>query len=127
MKEKLKILVVDDEVHILHVVALKFRNAGYEVITSQDGREGLELAQVERPALIITDYQMPHLSGLELARRIRHIPSTRDIPVLMLTARGFSVDQAALQAAGIEICIEKPFGPRELLRKVDEILQEQPV
>ena len=121
-ENKLKVLIVDDEVHILHVIALKLRNARYEVITSQDGRDALELAQVELPDLIITDYQMPHLSGLELCQRLRQIPSTRNIPAVMLTARGFSLDEAAMAAAGIKMCINKPFAPRELLRLVDEIL-----
>ena len=116
------ILVIDDEIHILHVIALKLRNAGFRVITSQDGREGLELAQVEIPDLIITDYQMPHLSGLEMCRRLRRIPSTHRIPAIMLTARGFTLDEAAMQASGIRMCIHKPFGPRELLHKVNEIL-----
>ena len=120
---KQKILVVDDEVHILHVIALKLRNADYEVITAQDGAEALESAQVEMPRLIITDYQMPYLSGLELCRRLRQIPSTRDIPAIMLTARGFALDEDEMAAAGINICINKPFAPRELLKMVDEMFQ----
>jgi len=122
MKNEQKVLVIDDEVHILHVIALKLRNAGYNVITSQDGRDGLELAQVELPDLIITDYQMPYLSGLELCKRLRRIPSTEHIPAIMLTARGFALDEAAMLSAGIELCIHKPFGPRDLLRRVDEML-----
>jgi len=117
-----KILVVDDEVHILHVVSLKLRNAGYAVITAQDGREALELAQVERPDLIITDYQMPYLSGLELCQKLKHIPITSHIPAIMLTARGFSLDSSAMEIAGIVKCINKPFGPREVLQIVEEIL-----
>jgi two-component system alkaline phosphatase synthesis response regulator PhoP len=127
MKTIPKVLVIDDEIHILHVIALKLRNAGYDVITSQDGRDGLELAQVELPDLIITDYQMPRLSGLELCHRLRRIPSTRAIPALMLTARGFALDPAAMASAGIEMCIHKPFGPREVLQVVDEILHPLPV
>ena len=83
-----KVLVVDDEVHILHVVSLKLRNAGYDVVTAQDGSEALELAQMELPDLIITDYQMPHLSGLELCQRLKQIPATSKIPAVMLTAHG---------------------------------------
>ncbi|MCP4712339.1 MAG: response regulator [Planctomycetes bacterium] len=116
-----KVLVVDDEVHILHVVSLKLRNAGYDVITAQDGREALEIAQVERPDLIITDYQMPHLSGLELCQRLKRIPATQNIPALMLTARGFAVDPQAMTDAGITMCLHKPFSPREILTVVDQM------
>ena len=119
-----KILVVDDEVHILHVVSLKLRNAGYDVITAQDGREALELAQVERPDLIITDYQMPHLSGLELCQRLKRIPATKNIPALMLTARGFAVDPQAMTDAGIKMCLHNPFSPREILTVVDQMSGE---
>ncbi len=118
-----KILVVDDEVHILHVIALKMRNAGFEVLTSQNGAEGLELAQVEQPDLIITDYQMPRLSGLEMCQRLRHIPATSQIPAIMLTARGFQLDQQALDGAGIALCIHKPFAPRQLLNDVRVVLE----
>jgi len=117
-----KILVADDEVHILHVVSLKLRNGGYQVITAQDGREALELAQVEKPDLIITDYQMPFLSGLELCRQLKQIPATAQIPVIMLTARGFSLDNQVMAAAGILTCVNKPFSPREILLMVDDIL-----
>ncbi|MBN1764292.1 MAG: response regulator [Sedimentisphaerales bacterium] len=126
-EKKYKVLVVDDEVHILHVIALKLRNGGYEIITARDGREALELAQVELPDLIITDYQMPYLSGLELCQRLRQIPATRHIPAIMLTARGFNLEETALRSAGIEICINKPFGPRDLLCTVNEIINPEPI
>lgn len=116
--------MVDDELHILHVVSLKLRNAGYDVITAQDGREALELAQVERPDLIITDYQMPHLSGLELCQRLKRIPATQNIPALMLTARGFAVDPQAMTDAGIKMCLHKPFSPREILTVVKQMSLE---
>ncbi len=121
-KTKEKIIVIDDEVHILHVISLKLRNAGYEVITAQDGKEALETVQVELPDLIITDYQMPFLSGLELCQRLKQLPSTRHIPAIMLTARGFALETTDMQDAGITTCINKPFGPRELLRIAQETL-----
>ena len=127
MNEKRKILVVDDEVHILHIVSLKLRNAGYEVITAADGAEALELAQLERPDLLLTDYQMPRLSGIELCHRLRRIPATAEIPAVMLTARGFSIDPDAMTAAGIKVSLNKPFSPRELLEIVDDMLASLPV
>ena len=117
------VLVVDDEVHILHVVSLKLRNAGYNVITAQDGREALEMAQVERPDLIITDYQMPFLSGLDLCQRLKQNPATREIPAVMLTARGFALEDSAMEEMGIKCCLHKPFSPREVLKVVDDMLE----
>src|SRR6476659_6762258 len=89
---KKTILVADDETHILNVVSLKLRNAGYRVLTARDGQEALELAQQERPDLIITDYHMPALSGLELCRRLKQDEKTRNIPAIMLTARGYHLE-----------------------------------
>src|SRR5438874_11402246 len=83
------ILVADDESHILHVVSLKLRNAGYRVVTARDGQEALELATIEKPDLLITDYHMPQLSGLELCQKLKQDPATRQIPTIMLTARGY--------------------------------------
>jgi two-component system, OmpR family, alkaline phosphatase synthesis response regulator PhoP len=124
-QHKKKIVVVDDEVHILHVVSLKLRNGGYEVITAQDGREGLEAIQVEHPDAVITDYQMPHLSGLEMCRRLRQNRHTRNIPAILLTARGYTLDEQSMAAAGITQCLHKPFSPREVLKLVDSLLSEE--
>ena len=66
-RDKPLILVVDDETHILHVVGLKLSNAGYEIITAEDGEEGLEVAVEQTPDLVITDFQMPFMTGLELS------------------------------------------------------------
>ena len=117
-----KILVADDEAHILHVVSMKLGNAGHEVITAVDGDEALELCASEHPDLLITDYQMPYLSGLELCKELRARPETRDIPAIMLTARGFDIEPAEMAEAGISAVLAKPFSPREVLQKVNELL-----
>ena len=121
MPEK-KILVADDESHILHVVSLKLRNAGFNVLTARDGQEALELAQTELPDLIITDYHMPQLSGLELCQRLKQDPTTRDIPAIMLTARGYHLEPHDTQQSGILRMLSKPFSPRQLLTTVNEML-----
>src|SRR4029078_8843285 len=77
-------LVADDESHILNVVSLKLRNAGYRVLTAQDGQEALDIATAERPDLLITDYHMPELSGLELCRRLQQDAATAGIQKIML-------------------------------------------
>jgi len=119
-----KILVADDEAHILHVVSMKLRNAGFEVITAVDGEEALELCAAERPDLLITDFQMPFLSGLELCKRLRTHEDTRDIPAMMLTARGFDIGPEEMEEARISAVLAKPFSPREVLQKVTELLEE---
>jgi len=119
-----KILVADDEAHILHVVSMKLRNAGYEVITAMDGEEALELCTAELPDLVITDFQMPFLSGLELCRSLRAQEETRDIPAMMLTARGFDISTEEMTEARISAVLAKPFSPREVLQKVNELLAD---
>lgn len=116
------ILVVDDEIHIVHVLSLKLRNAGYEVLSAPDGEQGLELARRRRPDLVITDYQMPFLSGLEMCQRLRQDPATRHIPVLLLTARGFSIPPEALETVNVAGVFSKPFSPREILLRVQELV-----
>ena len=118
------ILVADDESHILHVVSLKLQNAGYRVLTAHDGREALELAQQERPDLLITDYHMPQLNGLELCRRLKQDPKTTGIPAIMLTARGYELEPTDTEQSGILRMLSKPFSPRHLLSTVEEVLAQ---
>lgn len=119
------ILIVDDESHILHVVSLKLRNAGYEVVTAEDGEEGVAAATEHWPDLIISDYQMPYMTGLELCLTLRQQDATREIPVLMLTARGFSLAQDYLEQTNIVGVVSKPFSPREILARVQETLSPE--
>src|SRR5687767_10778702 len=117
-----KILVADDETHILHVVSLKLRNAGFNVLTARDGQEALELAQQELPDLVITDYHMPQLSGLELCQRLKQDKRTSHIPAIMLTARGYQLEPRDTEQSGILRMLSKPFSPRQLLATVNEVL-----
>ena len=117
------ILVADDESHILHVVSLKLRNAGFRVLTARDGQEALDLATAEHPDLLITDYHMPQLSGLELCHRLKNDPATSGIPAIMLTARGYHLEPHDTEQSGILRMLSKPFSPRHLLATVNEILE----
>jgi CheY-like chemotaxis protein len=119
------ILVADDESHILHVVSLKLRNAGYTVVTARDGQEALELAQQQKPDLLITDYHMPQLSGLELCQKLKQEPGTNGIPAIMLTARGYHLEPSDTEKSGILRMLSKPFSPRHLLATVNEVLEQQ--
>jgi DNA-binding response OmpR family regulator len=117
------ILAVDDEAHILHVVSLKLQNAGFTTLTANDAEEALEAAAASPLDLLITDYQMPGLSGLDLARTLHAQPGRKNLPVIMLTAHGLALEQVELARAGITACLSKPFSPRDLLVKVNELLQ----
>jgi len=124
MSEK-RVLVVDDEIHIVHVVAIKLRNNGYDVITANNGAEAFELACREDPDIIVTDFQMPVMTGLELARKLRETEATRDIPVIILTARNFAISQEQQDELQISECISKPFSPKELLGSIEDILYQK--
>jgi DNA-binding response OmpR family regulator len=121
------ILAVDDEAHILHVVSLKLQNAGFNVITANDAEEAYEAAAGTPIDLLITDYQMPGMSGLDLARKLHLEPGKKNLPVMMLTAHGLALEQVELGQAGINVCLSKPFSPRDLLAKVNEFLDQVPV
>ena len=119
MKETKKVLVVDDEVHILHVVSLKLRNAGYEVITAPDGQEALEVAQVELPDLIITDYDMPEMTGLQLAEKVARTHPA--VPVIVVTGRKAPVGMET-QSLNIKKLIRKPYNKRSISIAIREVL-----
>lgn len=130
-----KILVADDEAHIRHIVSTKLSNAGFEVVTASDGEEALEACLAEKPDMIITDLQMPYMTGVEFCIRLRESERAGDapdpgrersprVPVLMLTARGFDIEPHEMVAAGIVDVLSKPFSPREILAKVKQMLGE---
>ena len=85
------VLVVDDEVHIVNVVVLKFRGAGFRVLTARDPQEAFEVAKKEIPDLVINDHQMPGGSGIDLCKWLKSTPSTESIPAILLTAYDFSI------------------------------------
>jgi two-component system alkaline phosphatase synthesis response regulator PhoP len=122
-----KILVVDDEIHIVHVVAIKLRNNGYEVLTAENGSEAFKVACEEKPDVIVTDFQMPVMTGLEMVEALRQNQETADVPVIMLTARGFAIEESQRQQLRISECLSKPFSPKELLRTIEDVLHQAAV
>ncbi|MCG3137893.1 MAG: Alkaline phosphatase synthesis transcriptional regulatory protein PhoP [Phycisphaerae bacterium] len=118
-----RVLVVDDEIHIINVVAMKFRHAGYEVLTARDPQEALEIARTEVPDLVITDHQMPGGSGIDLCKTLRSSTETTEIPIILLTAYDFSIVKEELGNCNVCTIMPKPFSPRELLAKAAEIVE----
>ena len=122
-----KVLIVDDEIHIVHVVAIKLRNNDYDVISAENGAEAFKLACREIPDIIVTDYQMPVMTGLQLVEKIRRCDQTKDIPVIMLTARSFAIEDQQKEELQISQCLRKPFSPKELLENINDILYDRAV
>ena len=123
MSEK-KALIVDDEIHIIQVIAIKLRNNGFEVITANDGQKALDVALEQKPDVIVTDYQMPIMDGLGLIENLRKHEETSRIPVIMLTARNFAIEEQTIEQFKISACLSKPFSPRELLGKIEEVIAQ---
>ena len=96
-----RVLIADDEIHIVHVVTIKLRNNGYEVITAENGAEAYDLACTTRPDVIITDYQMPIMTGIDLVEKLRSNEQTKGIPVVMLTARSYAVSSEQQRVTSI--------------------------
>jgi len=123
-----KILAVDDERHIVRLVEVNLARAGYQVVTAFDGREALEKVKSERPDLIVLDVMMPYMDGFEVLNVLKKDPETKDIPVIMLTAKAQDADVFRGWQSGVDTYLTKPFNPLELLTFVKRILQsrEQP-
>ena len=122
--ENRKALVVDDEFHIVQVVSIKLKNNGFDVVTAENGSDGYELASQTLPDIIVSDYQMPVMSGVEMIEKLRQNPETAHIPVIMLTARGFSIEAEQKEQLHISACLSKPFSPREVLQTIEDVLKQ---
>jgi len=118
-----KVLLCDDEAHILRAAQIKLSHAGYDVSTAADGQEAWEAILANPPDILVTDLQMPRMDGLELSRRVHDTPATAHLPILMLTAKGFELAHLELaEKCGVLAVLPKPFSPRELVRYIDTIL-----
>lgn len=118
-----KILLCDDEFHILRAAEIKLRRAGYEVICANDGAEALEIIAKHKPDMLVTDYQMPRLDGIELCQRLRASPDSANLPIIMLTAKRYEIStDEVVQRLRISEVIAKPFSPRYLVEKCCEVL-----
>lgn len=118
-----RVLVVDDEPEIVALVAYHLAKAGYRVATAASGQDALELARRERPALLVLDLMLPGLSGFDVLEQLRADDATRDVAVLMLTARREEVDRIRGLSLGADDYLTKPFSPQELVLRVGAILR----
>lgn len=121
-----KLVLVDDEAYVTTTIGAKLRAAGYEVSVANNGEEGFSLATDILPDVLITDYQMPVLSGFEMSAKLRAQQATCNIPILMLTARGHHLSIEQLAMTNIKVVFPKPFSAKELVKKVQELVGDAP-
>jgi len=117
-----KILVIDDHPGTMDIISMTLQRNGYDVYSARSGREGLQLAEAELPALILLDVMMPDMDGLEVCRKLRQNDGLSDTPIIMFTALSRAEDKLAGFAAGADDYLSKPTRPNELLRRVQAIL-----
>jgi DNA-binding response OmpR family regulator len=117
-----RILVAEDEPSIVLSLEFLLTEAGYEVFTAVNGAEALKLAEQHKPDLLVLDIMLPVVNGFEVCRTIRSNPALRDMPILMLTARGREQEIARGLALGANAYVTKPFGTRELMMEIRELL-----
>ena len=117
------ILIVDDEREIRELLRYNLERAGYNVIVSSAGEDALARIFATRPDLVLLDLLLPGLNGLEVLREVRAEPATRDLPIVLLTARGAEMDKLLGFERGADDYITKPFSPREVIARVEAVLR----
>ena len=122
--DSMKILVVDDEDHILHMIKKRLESNGFTVFTAKKGHDGIEIARENKPDLILLDVMLPDLNGRVVCRVLKEDPATAKIPVIFLTAKDTMEEKMAEYEVGGECHIAKPFNGQELVEKIKRTLQD---
>jgi len=118
-----KILVIEDEKDIADLVTYNLKNSGFHVLVAQDGQKALEIARREHPDLVLLDLMLPRMDGTEVCKFLKRDETTREIPIIMLTAKAGEIDRIVGLELGAEDYITKPFSPRELVLRVRAVLR----
>jgi two-component system phosphate regulon response regulator PhoB len=117
------ILIVEDDADLLQILEFNLRAAGYRTVTASAGKPAIDACRKEPPDLVVLDLMLPDISGVEVCRTLRREDSTRDVPVLMLTARSDEIDRVVGFEVGADDYVAKPFSVRELLLRVQSVLR----
>lgn len=120
---KPKILLVEDDKNLVELVRYNLEKEGFDVVQTDDGEEAMVLAEEEKPDLVILDWMIANLSGIEVCRRLRRQASTANLPIVMLTARAEEGDRIRGLETGADDYITKPFSPRELIARIRAVLR----
>jgi two-component system, OmpR family, response regulator VicR len=125
-KNKKLILCIEDEEEMIDLIRLILTRRGFDVRGANGGKEGLELVRKDHPDLVLLDLMMPEMDGWEVYQQMKADESTKDIPVIVVTAKAQSIDKVlGLHIAKVDDYIAKPFSPQELLNSVDNVLNRQ--
>ena len=120
---KPKILIIDDEIHIVELIRFNLETSGYEVDIAYDGLDGYLKIKENAPQLVLLDWMLPNISGIDMLKKIRNDKSLSDIPVIMLTAKNMESDKIEGLELGADDYITKPFSIKELLARVSSVLR----
>ncbi len=118
-----KMLIVEDDAALAELIQWHFEREGFEVRQTPDGEEALLLAQEQAPDIVLLDWMVEGISGIEVCRRLRRMPATANVPIIMLTARGEEEDRIRGFETGADDYVTKPFSPRELVARVGAVLR----
>ncbi len=125
-KPSKRLAYIEDEAEMIDLVRLILGRRGYTVLGATGGREGLDLVRKEHPDLVLLDLMMPDMDGWDVYHQIKSDELTRDIPVIVITAKAQNIDKIlGLRIAKVEDYIAKPFSPQELLERVEQVLSKQ--
>jgi two-component system phosphate regulon response regulator PhoB len=122
---KTQILIVEDERHLADTLAMNLRREGFEVLTAYDGQDGLRQAQLRLPELIVLDLMLPIKPGLDVCKELRSGPRTRDIPILMVTAKAEESDELIGLAVGADDYVTKPYSLKVLIQRIKNTLKRR--
>jgi DNA-binding response OmpR family regulator len=122
MSEPKTILLVDDEPDIRLTLGMRLKKSGYAVITAENGKDALDKIEQQLPDLVILDVMMPEMNGYQVCRKLREKPGTKDLPILMLTAKDQAADRFWAEEAGVTEYFSKPFEDEELLLAVKRLV-----
>jgi len=117
------VLVVEDEIPLLTLLRYNLEKEGFRVSEARDGEEALVVVKEQRPDLVLLDWMLPLVSGIEVCRQLRRLPETRSVPIVMLTARGEETDKVRGLDSGADDYVTKPFSPGELIARLKAVLR----
>lgn len=118
-----RVLIIEDDPSIVEMLRYNLEKSGFEPLVAMDGEEGVMMVEEESPDLVVLDWMLPLMSGIEVCRRIRRRPESKDLPIIMLTAKGEEADRVRGLENGADDYVVKPFSPSEMMARIKAVLR----